>query len=102
MDGRTKKGLDKIIDIPFPNVDPSLTMTEVREKIANDLIKKIEKIEKNEVNEMSVYLAGDFSLCFMIYNEFSGSSIFVFPSTKRVVEVINGQKISSFKFVRWR
>lgn len=98
-----KKGWDKIIDIPFPNVPPQADTNELvdlKEKIFNKVLEI-----KNEYNvELFVMLQGEFTLCYMLYGSICMNTyaILAIPTTERVVEEKDGKKISTFKFVKWR
>lgn len=102
-----KVGWDRIDYIPFPNIDPRADRVEINE-IAEKLIEKIKKWLFKNYNHGKLCLQGEFTLCYIIFNKLhTWNDIFVFPTTERVVEeklLPDGsiEKVSKFRFVRWR
>ena len=102
-----RKGWDKIIDLPFPEIDPEMDKDQV-ETLALENFKKIKEIAvketaKNRKAVIHVMLQGEFSYCYLLYNKIKDLFPVVLPTTKReVVEKEDGTKISTFKFRRWR
>jgi len=88
----------QIIDIPFPNVPPEADILEVKE-IAENVLKEL-----GEYNFKYIMCQGEFSLTYNLVKMLKGwEKIPVVATTKReVVEKENGEKISVFKFVRFR
>lgn len=87
----------KIIDVPFPAVDPSLDEKEI-EKLAEkykDIILSYQPV--------IVMCQGEYTLCFKIVKKLKQAGIRVVAacSERNVVETEHG-KISSFHFVRYR
>jgi len=101
-DREQKEGWDNIDYIPFPNINPEFSASEVWE-IAKKLVKEI-KIWLNQNTGGKINLQGEFSLSFAVFVLMSNeaSNVFTFPTTERVVEEKDGKKISVFKFVMWR
>ena len=103
-----KRGWDKIIDIPFPNVPSSIDGMELL-SIENDLWMTINGLFQNgEIDHSNAYfyIAGDFSLCSILYKEI-GWQWLVFPTTEREVveekqEDGSVRRTAIFKFKNWR
>lgn len=99
-----RSGWDRIDYIPFPDVPPTASFSEVVE-IATPLAEQIGKwISTNEGGK--VCLQGEFTLCYILYRSID-EPIFTFPTTQRVVEEKvkedgSVEKVATFKFVRWR
>lgn len=100
-----KAGWDKIVDLPFPAIDPHADMEEI-EKIALENFKKIREIavrEGADKNSIYVMLQGEFSYCYTLFHSIRNLFLIAIPTTERVVEEKpDGSKVSVFKFVRWR
>ncbi|HOV21792.1 MAG TPA: reverse transcriptase domain-containing protein [bacterium] len=96
-----KKGWEQIDFIPFPDVNPYLSLDEVSNKVAREIIEKIRCwLSKNP--DGKVCLQGDFSLCYIIFKNIQ-ENIFTFPTTTRNVVVDkDGKRTYEFKFGRWR
>jgi len=94
-----RAGWDKIDYIPFPKVKPELSFDEVVE-LAFKLYTKIKKWRKKN-KDGKVCLQGEDTICYLIFRNIF-EPIFVFPTTKKVVEKKDGKRIYSFRFVRWR
>lgn len=102
-----KKGWDKIIYVPFPNVPPEADEVEVRD-MAADLL---QKNEEDIVASGNVSIQGEFSFTItfidMVRKQYGTKISFWVPTTKRVVlEKVTPsgetKKESIFSFVRWR
>jgi hypothetical protein len=111
-----KAGWDKIVDVPFPQVNPHWdTNDKDFLKILDELRIAIHNAFENarpagvDADEY-LMLQGEFSVCYSLFKErlttFRGVK-FVIPTTERVTheEVLPDgtvKKIQNFKFVRWR
>lgn len=87
----------KIVDIPFPSVDP-FSDEETIEKLADQYVEKI-----LSYNPSVVMCQGEYTLCFKVVEKLKQKRIRVVAacSKREVVETEHG-KISSFHFVRYR
>jgi len=112
-----RKGWDKIIYLPFPNIPPSLDREKVEEMaftfFVNDILDAI--VAEKSRYKYSFCIQGDYLFSYCLYKNIEEclkkkkkcSPLFVFPSTERKVEEKikedgSVEKISTFKFVRWR
>lgn len=108
-----KKGWDKIIDIPFPNVPPDLEVDSDEFILLQDnIIAKYYEITDDYIGDkIYLMLQGEFSICYNVVLWLSQqadiSLILAIPTTKR--ETIESQKEDGsvekrvvFKFVKWR
>ena len=93
--------LGKIIDIPFPVVNPHST-TEDISQIANNYAIEVLELSKNHT--VSAHVMGEMTLTLAIVHRLQDYGIKCYASTtERVVkDGSNGQKISLFKFVAFR
>lgn len=95
---------DKIIDIPFPNVDPSLDEDGIISLVEAEM-KKMEGVISNE-NEIIIHIAGEptFVAYFVSHcNKWCPNIACLTSTTKRdVVENEDGTKTVKFNFVRFR
>lgn len=107
-----KHGWNKIIDIPFPKIDPTwdasspdflISLINIEGQIIDILSKA-----RNEV-EVFIMLQGEFSFCYILFykikNDFNLP--FAIPTTDRVVNEVKQPdgsitKQAQFKFVKWR
>jgi len=101
-DDNQKKGWDKIIDVPFPNISADAKSSDV-EDLAYDYLDKIKSICKQH-NTNKIMLQGEFSFVFALQQLllFDGEYDFYFPSTERKVTEKDGVKTSIFQFAGWR
>ena len=104
-DQSQKEGWDKIEFMQFPNVSPQKDMEAIINCEIVEIVDKINSFYRECLRlgaKGFVNLQGDFSLCYLVY-QLMPSVNFIFPTTERVVEERpNGEKVSRFKFVRWR
>lgn len=107
-----KQGWDRIIDVPFPKIDPTWDvdtpdflreLVNIEEQVINVLL------EANHKAKVFVMLQGEFSFCYMLFDRLrSGYKLsFAIPTTDRVVKEVKQPdgtvvKQAQFKFVRWR
>lgn len=95
--------LGKVVDIPFPVVPPQATEREIQDMVTE----QVEKIIA--LTPVAVLCQGEFSLCYGIVSRLKkhGIKVLAACSCRQVMESIddisgNGQKVTSFKFVRFR
>jgi len=96
----TKYG--SIIDIQFPNVNPSVTELDI-EKIGNNAVEKIESLKPTVV-----LCQGEFCLSYYVIKELQDRGILVLNacSERRVTKEVNADsqtiKTSCYQFVKFR
>lgn len=87
----------KIIDIPFPSVDPLFTEKEVSElsiRYANEIM---------SYSPSAVMCQGEFTLAYGIINYLLKNNIHVLAAcSERVTFEKNDIKVSQFKFIKYR
>jgi len=90
----------QIVDIPFPLVKPDLSVLDVK-LLATEILKKLTDYN---YNYKFIMIQGEFSLTFMlVYELLQLGKVPVVATTERIItEEKDGQKISVFKFVRFR
>lgn len=87
----------EVVDVPFPNVDPSATREEIL-SLSDIYVKKIEELEPN-----AVLCQGEFTLCYNVVKKLKKKGYLVFSSTSNRVVVEKGNvKESIFEFVQFR
>lgn len=97
-----KGGWDEIIDVPFPNVPP--------DGDGEDLFYESLSLAQTLVDSLNgepgaVFIAGEMTTVFIVVTILQQSGIRVISATTRRVAVENpetGEKISQFRFSRWR
>lgn len=106
-----KERWKKIIDIPFPNVDPEFSTEKVILECVFPLYNQIKDLVKNGgVNQLNIMLMGEFTVVHILSKMLAGTLdniAFWFPATKREVfekidESGNTVKQVVFKFIQWR
>ncbi len=95
-----KELFGEIADYPFPIVDPNAATTEIHQiayRIYNEIL-------VSNTGGYSIHLMGEFTFCYQFARICEENQILCFVSTtKREVEVKeNGEKISKFKFIKFR
>lgn len=99
----------KIIDIPFPKIDPEYDNAMVYALVYKN-IEEIKKILEVERGVKYIYVAGEYSYCYLfilnIKKKLPNVTITI-PTTKREAKEIKKEdgsieKTSIFKFVGWR
>jgi len=87
----------KIIDVPFPNVDPNATLLDIMH-IAIEIVKELEKY-----NYRFIMVQGEHTLTYQIVKELVAyRKKPVAATTQRIVTEKDGVKTSIFKFVKFR
>ena len=88
----------KVIDIPFPQVDPDGDEAYI-EQLANDYYNKIKAMPNIE----TVHIMGEMNFTYSLVNKLKNNGFrCVASTTKRETVEENGVKISKFNFVRFR
>lgn len=93
------KEYGEIVDIHFPNIEPSFTSTMVN-SLADDIIKTITSIGKDFV----VHIMGEMTFTYAVVSRLKTLGITCLASTTERNTVItpDGKKVSEFKFVQFR
>jgi len=93
----------KVVDLSFPQIDPSLDEVEV-ENLVNQYFRKcMELLKDNNDERNAVHLMGEFTFVFQLTYALLNKGIeVVASSTKRESVEENGIKVSKFNFVRFR
>lgn len=91
----------EIVDIPFPQINPEMTSTEVY-NIANWWVKNIlSAYSKDDI--ISIHVMGEMNFVFAFVNIAKAHKIPCFASTtERIVKEENGVKTSVFQFIQFR
>ena len=88
----------KVIDLPFPQVDPDGDETYI-EQLAQEYYDKIVKMKDIE----TVHIMGEMNFTYSLVNKLKNNGFrCVASTTKRETVEENGVKISKFNFVRFR
>ena len=89
-----------IKDYHFPEINPEATTSEIRETAQKIFI----EIRNANHSEYCIHLMGEFTFCYQFARLCEINAIPCFVSTtKREVEIKeNGEKISKFKFIKFR
>jgi hypothetical protein len=90
---------EEIVDIPFPNVDPTYTRNIV-EDIADSLIKKL-PLDKMPI----IHIMGEMTLTYNVIKrikEIDSCILIVASTTERNVVERDGKKIVEFNFIQFR
>lgn len=89
-----------VIDVPFPNINPHLSSTEVDQLALSTLTEIIEKYGK----DCTIHVMGELNFCFSFVKYAQHHNIKCVSSTteRKVTETADGNKTSQFKFVAFR
>lgn len=95
-----EKQFEKVIDYPFPNVEPSKNEKDISllaDNVFDNIIKTFGK-------DIVIHIMGEFTLCFALVKRFQKENIVCIASCseRKVTELSNGQRIASFEFKRFR
>ena len=102
----TAKSFGEIIDLPFPNVDPTGDRTYIA-SLADECVERIMSIIANPDSDV-VHIMGELNLVYNVVNKLKSKGVrCVASTTERKVEEkasSNGeiQKITTFKFCKFR
>ena len=95
----------KIVDVPFPNIDPAGD-GEYIQSLCEGYLRKIDGIGGDvacNVSTVVVHIMGEMTFTFAMVNALQSKGITCIASTtERVTKVENGVKTSEFRFVRFR
>ncbi|OGS40519.1 MAG: hypothetical protein A3K77_00815 [Euryarchaeota archaeon RBG_13_31_8] len=88
----------EIIDIPFPNVPPQASESEVRDLMIS-LIREV-----NQYKDPACHVMGEQGLTYALVRKLIDARLHVYHSTTEriVVDGESGQKTAQFKFVQFR
>jgi len=101
-----KKLGGKIVDIPFPNIDPNFGSDDIWE-LGQDILDIIQEFVSG-ISGHYFMIQGEFSLCYQLFKEISqfGGRVVVATTERKVVETVNPNgtvsKTAQFKFVQFR
>lgn len=88
----------EIVDLSFPNVEPSFTTKNVNE-LADVIVEGIKDLDATPV----VHVMGEMTFIYAIVTRLKALDITcVASTTERIVQEENGKRISEFKFVQFR
>jgi hypothetical protein len=95
------KEYGKIMDIPFPNVNPDASAEEIQD-LAERYAEKI--LSLAEGNRVTVHVMGEMTLTYLVVTLLKEKGIECIASTSERYseEIAIGRKITEFKFVRFR
>lgn len=93
---------ENLIDLPFPNVSPSMSPAEIT-KLSEVQIEKIKEIAK-DYDSVVVHVVGEPTLVFNVVTMLKNLGIKCVASTTERMSAIlpDGQKLSEFKFITFR
>lgn len=87
----------EIKDLPFPNIPPAMSATELDE-LVNEYHEKV-----NAHKPAAVHLMGEMTFTYRLVNQFKKQGLTCIASTtNRTVEERDGKKIVLFEFVQFR
>lgn len=90
----------KIVDVPFPDIPPSANESSISD-LAEEYVQKIQGI--GEVSDITVHIMGEMNFTYALVKRLRSQGICCVASTTcRIVEERDGQKISTFRFVKFR
>lgn len=89
----------EIMDIPFPNIEPSFTTSMVND-LADITVGTITALGKDIV----VHVMGEMTFTYAVVSRLKAQGIKCIASTteRNIIMASNGQKISEFRFVQFR
>ncbi len=102
---KAEKLYGKVVDMPFPQVDPSGDESYIVSLAETYLQKCLKIFDKNPDKEIrAVHIMGELNLCFAIVKLLQQHEIMCIASTTKraAFTVENGDKVSAFSFVRFR
>lgn len=97
------KKYKSVVDLSFPHISPIATKNQVISKAESYLKKILSILESSTDKQNAVHLMGEFTFVFHLTTKLKKKKIPVIVSTSnRLVEEVNGKKIVTFDFVRFR
>lgn len=97
--------VDKIVDIPFPQINPEWDELDVLQK-AEEMFNNIMHQYNDITNDIIFHIMGEMTFVYafvsMVQKHFGHKCICVASTTERIVEEKDGVKTSVFKFKRFR
>lgn len=92
-----------IEDIHFPQIDPNEDEGEVKKLAVHYHNKIVALLHDSAEEKHAVHIMGESTFCFFLVTLLKARDITcVASTTERVVKEINGEKISTFNFVKFR
>ncbi len=93
----------KILDLPFPAINPSAKPEEIKELAKYYFNKCLDILKKSRENNNVVHIMGELTFCFALVNLLQAQDISCISSTSARNVVQNGsKKIVEFNFVQFR
>lgn len=94
------KQFGSIMDMPFPKIDPALSLTKVQ-VLANTIFEEIVLLN---LSDLSVHIMGEFTFCYSLIRKMENAGIKCYASTTIRTFVMNadGSKTSVFNFHSFR
>ena len=94
------KHYGKVIDLPFPQVDPAMTSEQVQ-ALADECVKTI--LEMGDTASLTVHVMGEMTLVYHVVTVLKAAGVrCVASTTQRVATEDDGLKMSEFHFVQFR
>ncbi|SFD80705.1 hypothetical protein [Thermophagus xiamenensis] len=93
----------KIIDLPFPTIDPGMDDEGVRQ-LATEYLGRIDDLIKREEGPHAIHLMGEHTFCFVLATLLQQRQITCVVATthRQVTYDANGDKVTRFGFVQFR
>lgn len=110
-----RMGWDKILDVPFPEIDPNWDVNEVIHGPVTEIMLRLGEIARDYAgNELYLHIAGEWTTVYLVLEVLREAAQFgedwrlVWPASSRKVEEavdpVSGATVKRavFEFVRWR
>ena len=90
-----------IMDMPFPIISPDARDEDIK-KMANEYVNRI--LELEEQKHLTVHIMGEMTFTYMVVSQLKAMGIECIASTtnRNTQDLLDGRKISDFKFIRFR
>lgn len=89
-----------IVDIAFPNVPPTASLSEVRQLVRETIA--ILPFDPADVGGHVVHVMGESGFVHSFLSMLNGMCVLVHSTTERIVQEVDGNKIVTFRFVQFR
>lgn len=97
------KQFGKIVDIPFPAVDPAAALHEIDQLAEKYLQEILQSRDQLASDQLTVHLMGEHTFCFRLLTKLERLNIPAVASTnKRISHSKDGVKTSLFEFISFR
>lgn len=93
-----------IIDMPFPNIDPNMSSSDVIDLADNYFSKILNLIHEYEADYVVFHVMGEMTFTYNLVKLLNENGYHCYASTtkRNVVEKEDGTKISVFEFIQFR